>query len=337
MTMDFDNLNFDDISIDDLLENAAPKEKRQMNEVFYPGMGKNVVRILPYFSSVKNKWQWDVVTNHHEYFINKERVLCVRETYGEKCVICEFMFKVGKHFGFKSGKFKDLKKKYNLNTKYRHTANVLVVADSGDKGEGDFKRGPYEPGMVLPMQLGADAGKALIQLMADPDYGIPYHPEKGRDAKITVTMGAKYREYAVAFMPSVRPISDSPAAIKEILSRVQDLSSKATRPSPEMVAAVKVRIQEIEDLIMAPTPSEVAGKGMEAIGTSRVSSPDPNIDQMGPSTSPSVPTRNRNLPMVPTNMMGGNGKPMCFAAGVHDATNAECQMCGFESDCLGAK
>lgn len=361
--------NFDDvqISIEDINKRAAEIENRgksteKESDVYYPGQGISSVRLLPFYSESRQVWDFNSAVTTHDDFIKGERIVCVRQTYGEKCAICDLWFEYGKKFGYRDGRFKKFVETYHFNNngKFRDRFNIIVLEDCGDKGSKDFERGPYAPGSVLTAQVGIELSKSLIRTMADPDWSGSYHPQRGRNMKITGTIGSNgYREYSLTFSPTQTAIAPDSAKIKEILAKSKDLSSYRVRPTPEKQLAITARIQEIraliEGAISGPPPISVPGSGTDAVGGPKepppvasipaVAAPTQTATPVPPPPTPVAPpvtpaadspAEKVALPMVPTAQRDSSGNPLCFKQGVYDSNNMECQICDKEFACSAA-
>jgi len=367
--MDFDSLNFDEIqiSVEDLQAKAEALKEPVDNRIYYLGMGNSRVRLVPYFSKKLQKWDFDALSVIHRNFLSGEDVLCVRETYREQCPICELMFKIGRHVGFRDRRFGILKSEYNLNTKFRHYSNIIVREDSGDSGSSNFQRPKYPNGWQGKMYLTADPYKGFIQMIMDPEYGPIYHPTKGRDIKIAVVMNPKtmYRESTLSISVSTSPLAESEEKIKEILKNAEDLTPYRERPSLDKVELIKAKAEEILQKItkVSAQVSEQIAPGSDVIGSSAdreamqslASAPAKSATEHKTSTqdlpvdstdthehklvdSPQIATKplenGTPVRLVPTSDVDpSTKKPLCFQKNVYNSNNPTCQLCVFEHDC----
>lgn len=354
-TMDLDALSeAGALSLEDIEEqerSAKQGASRGPENVWFPGYGVSFIRLVQYWNAMKevrtkegiSLGGWDAVfTWHlHDRFLPNSVVVCLRDTYGEDCPICDLRFELGKLFDdFKH----EFVKKAGVYVKTRGYANIELIEDCGDKGSQKWPRQVYEPGKVYQAQVPITGLNAIFEVMKNEDWNeeAPIQsPVKGRVLRYEVKddPASGFRKHLITpragdkWAGPLWPLPDpkkgykgakpNGKAIKAVLKRAKDLSAMMKRPTEQDMVKVEARCEELRQMAKA-------AKG----GTSySPSTPSGGTNAMGDRTEAAV--KKSTAVAGPTEITDGSGTRLCFGKHYSD-TEILCDICDTQADCKAA-
>lgn len=362
--------SFNDIDLDTIddtisqsdVEEAERRAKQGASKApagsWFPGDGVSYFRLLQFFNPEKKKLigdvtrlgDWDLIVTWatHQDFVPGSSILCVRETWGEPCDICDTRFRLGRDV-FKDYKNPFLKEK-GLYTRTKGAFNIQLIQDCKSRGDQKFPRPEYINGKVYWASCPFNGVKNLFEAMKNPDYvgGPPlWSPISGRVFRYEIGKNeGGFRQHKVEARATERwagplvPLPDlvkgyqglkrDDVAIKAVMAQAYDLSKMRVKPTDDERKAIKMKLVELED----------EAKRMVGMTTyhSPVQSPKADI-VIGPQSgvasaaSPSATSASVQAGSFPTELTDGNGVKLCFGK-AYDADNIFCQICPEREQCL---
>lgn len=159
--------------------------RNRLKELHPLKKGENKLRLMP---PTKEGADWAREAAYHHNLVEKRALLCLKETYGQACPVCE---QVEALRSTRDSKDRELAKEYSA--KFRCFVNALIL---DGEGKGEVK--------VVPLTWGIY--KELLTYFSNEEYGDITDPEGGSNILITKTGEGLQTEYDLKIARKPSPV-----------------------------------------------------------------------------------------------------------------------------------
>jgi len=190
-----------------------------------PKDGKVRVRICPNPHSDEEGFPFLEYHYHYNITSNNRPVVCQEKTFGGECEICNMVKELWK------GDKEDQKLARQYGAKPRIHTPVLV---RGEEGEG-----------IRWYSHGTQVYEAILEIMADPDYGDITDIKAGHDLTLTVTPPSgenRFPSTSVVPKPKQNPLAPTKEEAKKLLAEVPVFEDHVTIDTPEEISALLAKL-----------------------------------------------------------------------------------------------
>jgi hypothetical protein len=192
------------MNIKELMAKRAQLGNKGNDAIFKPAEGDTVLRIVPLKSNPENPFQ-----ELYFHYLGKKTFLSPM-TFGERDPIAEFSDGLVAAGNLSKDEYKEAKKFSPVLRTY------LPVVVRGKESEG-----------VKFWAFGKQIYTAILDIIADPDYGDISNPDTGHDIRITFTPAekspTKFADTKINVRPKPSKLTEDPALLNKLLTEQPNL------------------------------------------------------------------------------------------------------------------